>query len=103
MWHCGKCHCVLFLQTRAHSHVKEVLLWSAAATSGWGPRKSRGPNSQAESVWVFVSMYVFRTYVTKHTQRVTSDGNEHKGVFRFLGGQVRIVHQVKDRFKSLRL
>lgn len=91
MWHCGKCHCVLFLQTRAHSHVKEVLLWSAAATSGWGPRKSRGPDSQAESVCVcaFVSMFVFRTYVTDGTHGESHQkGTEHKGVFRcfFLGG-----------------
>lgn len=58
---------MLFLQTRAHSHVKEVLLWSAAAKSGWGPRKSRGPDSQAESEWVFVCMYEFRRDVTEHT------------------------------------
>ena len=89
MWHCGKCHCVLFLQTRAHSHVKEVLSWSARAKAGWGPRKSRGPNSQAAKLWesvvvcLFVCMYVQHT-CTENTRRMWALGQEwaqHKTVF----------------------
>lgn len=64
MWHCGKCHCVLFLQTRAHSHVKkEVQSRSTRAKAGWGPRKLRGFDSQAvrlcESLKGFARMYVY--------------------------------------------
>lgn len=43
---------------------------AAAAKAGWGPRKSRGPDSQADSVGVFVCMYVFRTYVREHQMKL---------------------------------
>lgn len=51
--------------------MKEVLLWSAAEKAGWGPRKSRGPDSQAGSVCgcLFARVYLRtcdETHSTSH-------------------------------------